>query len=155
MRAVWRYPILALAALGVLGIPNPARAQNAAAHSDEFNNFFELNIYAGYSDYQKVPAGLGSKIQGATILGGRVTENFWNYVALEEDFNAYSWNKYQFLSSPSDGALLAPPFPIHTLQPALDVVLHFTPRDHRFRPFVLLGAGASFDVLGKNAGKWG
>jgi len=75
MRAVWRYPILALAAWGVLGIPNPARAQNAARNSDEYNNFFELTVYAGYSDYQRLPAGLGAKIQQSTILGGRVTEN--------------------------------------------------------------------------------
>jgi len=155
MRAVWRYPVLALVALGVLGIPNPARAQNAAAHSDEDNNFFELNIYGGYSDYKKIDAGLGSKIQGATIFGGRVTENFWNYVGIEEDFNAYSWNKYQFLSYPTDGVALYPPFPIHTLQPAVDVVLHFTPRTSRFRPFVVAGAGGTFDVLGKNAKRWG
>src|SRR5580700_4908376 len=134
MRAVWRYPVLALAALGVLGIPNPARAQNAAAHSDEDNNFFELNIYGGYSDYKKIDAGLGAKIQGGTILGGRVTENFWNYVGIEEDFNAYSWNKYNILSNPSNGANIAnQPFPIHTFQPDVDIVLHFTPRDHRFR----------------------
>src|ERR1700733_8880597 len=155
MRAVWRYPVLALAALGVLGIPNPARAQNAAAHSDEYNNFFELNIYGGYSDYQRLPAGLGAKIQGATILGGRVTENFWNYVGIEESFNAYSWNKYDFLSNTAGGAILQPPFPIHTLQPAVDVVLYFTPRDHRFRPFVVAGPGGTWDVLGKNANKWG
>jgi outer membrane protein OmpA-like peptidoglycan-associated protein len=155
MRAVWRYPVLALAALGVLGIPNPARAQNAAAHSDEYNNFFELNVYGGYSDYKRIPDGLGSKIQGAVILGGRVTENFWNYVGIEEDFNAYSWNKYNFLSNPPDGITLQPPFPIHTLQPSVDVVLHFTPRDHKFRPFVAIGPGASFDVLGKNAKKYG
>ena len=154
MRAVWRYPVLALAALGVLGIPNPARAQNAAAHSDEDNNFFELNIYGGYSDYKKIPAGLGGKIQPGVIFGGRVTENFWNYVGIEESFNAYSWNKYNFLSNPPNGTILQPPFPIHTLQPAVDLVLHFTPRDHKFRPFVAVGGGASFDVLGKNATKW-
>lgn len=151
MRAVWKYPGLALVALGVLGVPHPARAQNAAAHSDEYNNFFELNIYAGYSDYHRSDAGLGSKIQGGTILGGRVTENLWNYVAIEEDFNAYSWNKYNFLSNPPDGIVLQPPFPFHTFQPAVDVVLHFTPRDHKFRPFVAIGPGASFDVPGKNA----
>lgn len=155
MRAVWRYPLLALAGLGVLGLPHPARAQNAAAHSDEYNNFIELNIYAGYSDYAKNHSGLGSKIQGAAILGGRVTENFWNYVGIEEDFNAYSWNKYNFLSNPPDGLILQPPFPIHTLQPAVDAVLHFTPRDHKFRPFVAAGPGASFDVLGKNAKAFG
>lgn len=155
MRAVWRYPVLALVALGVVGIPNPARAQNAAAHSDENNNFFELNIYGGYSDYQRLPEGLGAKITGAPILGGRVTENFWNYVGIEEGFNAYSWNKYGFLSNPPDGTFLAPPFPIHTLQPSVDVVYHFTPRDHKFRPFVAIGPGASFDVLGKDAKKWG
>ncbi len=156
MRAVWRYPVLALIALSVVGIPNPARAQNAAAHAnDDYNNFFELNIYGGWSDYKKITAGLGGKMQDAAILGGRVTENFWNYVGLEEDFNAYSWNKYQFLSNPTDGILLSPPFPIHTLQPAVDVVLHFTPRDHKFRPFVAAGIGGTWDVLGKNAVKWG
>jgi len=155
MRAVWRYPVLALAVLGVLGVPNPARAQNAAAHSDENNNFFELTIYAGYSDYKKIDAGLGNHIQESAILGGRVTENFWNYVSLEESFNAYSWNKYNFLSNPTDGAILQPPFPIHTLQPSMDVVLHFTPRDHKFRPFVEAGPGGTWDVLGKNARKFG
>src|SRR5580658_3568104 len=126
MRAVWRYPILALAALGVLGIPNPARAQNAAAHSDEYNNFVELNIYGGYSNYWKNQDGLGNKIQGGAIIGGRVTENIWNYFALEQDVNVYSWNKYQFLSNLPDGTLLQPAFPIHTVQPAFDGVLHFT-----------------------------
>jgi outer membrane protein OmpA-like peptidoglycan-associated protein len=154
MRAVWRYPILALAAWGVLGIPNPARAQNAAAHSDEDNNFLELNIYGGFSDYVKTDAGLGGKITYSAIIGGRVTENFWNYVGIEESFNAYSWNKYNFLSNPPNGELLQPPFPIHTVQPAVDAIVYFTPRDHRFRPFVAIGPGGSLDVLGKNAKKW-
>jgi hypothetical protein len=159
MRAVWRYPVLALAALGVLGIPNPARAQNAAkpsgTQSDEYNNFLELNIYAGWSDYQKISTGLGSKIDGAVILGGRATENFWNYVGIEEDFNAYSWNKYNFLSNPPNANVANQPFPIHTLQPAVDLVLHFTPRDHKFRPFVAAGVGGSFDKLGKDGKQWG
>jgi outer membrane protein OmpA-like peptidoglycan-associated protein len=154
MRAVWRYPVLALAVLGVLVIPKTVRAQNAA-RSDEYNNFFELTIYAGDSDYKRIEAGLGGKISNATILGGRVTENFWNYISLEESFNAYSWNKYQFLSNPTDGATVTSPFPIHTLQPSLDVVLNFTPRDHKFRPFVEAGPGGSWDVLGKNAVHWG
>jgi outer membrane protein OmpA-like peptidoglycan-associated protein len=160
MRAVWRYPILALIALGVLGIPNPARAQNApaksTAQSDEYNNFFELNLYAGWSDYQKISTGLGSKIDGAVILGGRATQNIWNYVGLEEDFNAYSWNKYDFFSNPSSETNVAnQPFPIHTFQPAMDLVFHFTPRDHKFRPFAAAGIGASFDRLGKDAKLWG
>jgi outer membrane protein OmpA-like peptidoglycan-associated protein/outer membrane protein W len=150
MRAVWRYPVVALVALGILGIPHPARAQNAARSSDEYNNFLELNAYAGYSDYKKIPAGLGTKIDGATILGARVTENFWNYVGIEEAFGYYSWNKFKFLSDPANGTRF-PPFPIHILQPSLDVVLHFTPRDHKFRPFVEVGIGAAISVLGKNA----
>src|SRR5579863_6657740 len=151
MRGVWRYPVLALAAFGVLGIPNPARAQNAAAHTDEDNNFFELSIYGGYDDYKRISAGLGNKISDSFITGGRVTENFWNYAGIEESFNAYSWNKYDFLSNTAGGAILQPPFPIHTLQPAVDLVVYATPRDHRFRPFFVLGAGGTWDVLGKNA----
>src|SRR5580704_13743504 len=153
MRAVWRYPVLALVALGVLGIPNPARAQGApaksAAPSDEYNNFFELNFYAGWSDYARSWEGLGDKILSARVLGGRVTENFWNYVGIEEDFNAYSWNKFKFLSNPPEGPILQPPFPIHTLQPAIDVIWYFTPRNHKFRPFVVAGPGASFDLLAR------
>lgn len=157
MRAVWRYPALALVALGVVGIPYSARAQNAAAHTDEDNNFLELNVYAGYSDYQRLPNGLGAKIQGATILGGRVTENFWNYIGIEEGINAYSWNKYDFLSDPAGGTPLISnqPFPIHTIQPSVDAIFYFTPRNRRVRPFVAVGPGASIDVLGKNARNWG
>jgi outer membrane protein OmpA-like peptidoglycan-associated protein len=155
MRAVWRYSVLALVALGVLGIPNPARAQSApaksATSSDEDNNFFELSFYAGYSDYTRSWAGLGDKILDGAILGGRVTENFWNYAGIEESFNAYSWNKYDFLSNPPGGPILQPPFPIHTLQPAIDFVWYFTPRNHKFRPFIVAGPGASFDLLGKDA----
>ncbi len=155
MRAVWRYPVLALVALGVLGIPNPARAQSAPAKSttssDEYNNFLELNVYAGWSDYARTWAGLGTRLLPGTILGGRISENFWNYVAIEEDFNAYSWNKLNFLSNPADGIILQPALPVHTLQPAVDIVWHFTPRNHKFRPFLLAGPGASFDKPGKNA----
>ncbi len=154
MRAVWKYAALALVALGVLGVPK-ARAQNAAAPSNEYNNFLELNIYGGYSDYQRQSQGLGSKISGATILGGRVTSNFWNYVGIEEAVNAYSWNKYEFLSNPSNAVVAGNQFPIHTVQVSVDMVLHFTPRDHKFRPFVAVGPGGTWDVLGKNAVNFG
>ena len=107
MRAVWRYPVLALVALGVLGIPNPARAQNAAAHSDEYNNFLELNIYGGYSDYKKSQAVWASRSRAAAILGGRVTENSGITSASNKSLNVYSWNKYHFLSNPA-GRNVAP-----------------------------------------------
>lgn len=157
MRAVWRYPVLALVALGVVGFPYSARAQNAAAHSDEDNNFIELNVYGGYSDYHRLSYGLGAKIEDAVIVGARVTENFWDHVGIEEGINIYSWNKYDFLSNPPGGTpvVINQPFPIHTVQPSVDALFYFTRRDRRVRPFIAIGPGASIDVLGKNARNWG
>ena len=141
MRAVWRYPVLALAALGVLGIPNPARAQNAAAHSDEDNNFFELNIYGGYSDYQKIPAGLGNKIQRRRILGGRVTENFWNYVGYGTKLQRLFVEQVSISFESSQRNATCSRLPDPHSPAGLGWRLHFTPRDHKFRPFIAIGAG--------------
>ena len=49
--------------IGRLRNPKSGARAKRAAHSDEDNNFFELNIYGGYSDYKRIPAGLGGKIQ--------------------------------------------------------------------------------------------
>ena len=154
MRAVWRYPVLALAALGVLGVPNLARAQNAAAHSDEDNNFFELNIYGGYSDYAETARGWAARFRAppSWAAGSRRISGI---TSLSKKTSTRIRGTNMISSRIRRRLMLQPPFPIHTLQPAVDIVLHFTPRDHRFRPFVLAGPGASFDVLGKNAKKLG
>ena len=121
----------------------------------EDNNFFELNIYGGYSDYKRLPAGLGGKIQARRHPGRPGNGELLELRGYRRKLQRLFVEQVQFPVESTERERGQQPFPIHTLQPAVDVVLHFTPRDHKFRPFVAVGAGASFDVLGKNAKKWG
>jgi outer membrane protein OmpA-like peptidoglycan-associated protein len=149
MRALCSFAVLAMGMSVYLATPNPARAQNAAAKSGDDPNFIEIGGYGGFSDYKTMAAGLGAKIDGANILGVRVGANFWNYVGIEGDVGIYSWNKYRFLSAPPTGVPIGE-FPIHIVQPSANLLLHFTPRDHKWRPFVTIGTGWAETILGKN-----
>ena len=150
MRAVWRFPVLALAVAGCLSIPRPARAQNATSHSDDYFNFIELNGYGGWRDFEEIEHGLGTKLQSGAVLGGRVTENFWNYVGIEESYGAYSWSFLKFLSTTPNGQIL-PKFPVRIFNPQANGVVYFTPRNRRIRPFITAGLGAGYYKLHRNA----
>ena len=151
MRAVSRFPVLALAALVCVGTPQAVRAQqNAASHSDDYFNFIELNGYVGWRDFEEIEHGLGTKLDEGAVLGVRMTENFWEHVAIEESYNAYSWHFLRFLS-PTPGGVVLPQFPIRVFVPSVNVVYHFTPRTSRLRPFITAGAGDADYNLHRNA----
>jgi outer membrane protein OmpA-like peptidoglycan-associated protein len=120
-----------------------ALAQNAAGtKSDDYFNFIELNAYGGYGNYTKLTSSPASKIEGGGLMGARITENAWNYFALEQDFGFYSYHKLTF-RGPTQGGLPLSPFPMHVYQGSFNGVLHVTPRGSRFRPFVTVGIGAA------------
>jgi len=142
--AIARFPVLILTTLGVMAItPSSARAQNAAGpKSDDYFNFIELNVYGGYGNYTKLTSSPSSKIEGGGLMGARITENAWNYFALEQDFGFYSYHKLTF-RGPTQGGLALSPLPLHIYQGSVNGVLHMTPRGSRFRPFVTVGIGAA------------
>src|SRR3984893_15382461 len=139
-----RFPVLILTTLGVLAVtPNLARAQNAAgSKSDDYFNFIELNAYGGYGKYTRLTTSPPSRIEGGGLMGARITENAWNYFALEQDFGFYSYHKLKF-QGPTQGGLALSPFPMHIYQGSFNGVLHVTPRDSKVRPFVTAGIGAA------------
>src|SRR6202162_185854 len=142
MQTFWRITALAVAMTGVLLIsPNRAAAQNAvSAKSGDYFDFFELNVYGGWGNYAKQTGQPYSQLQQGGLMGARVTENFWNYFALEQDFGFFSYHRLVFRGPTPNGTPL-PIFGTHVYQGSFNGVLHFTPRDSKFRPFVTAGAG--------------
>jgi outer membrane protein OmpA-like peptidoglycan-associated protein len=139
-----RFPILMLTTLGALAVmPNLARAQNAAGpKSDDYFNFVELNVFGGYGDYTKLASTPTSQIQGGGLMGARASVNATDYFAVEMDVGFYSYHKLGF-RGPTPGGLALSPFPMHIYQGSFNGVLHMTPRDSKFRPFVTAGIGAA------------
>jgi outer membrane protein OmpA-like peptidoglycan-associated protein/outer membrane protein W len=145
MQTFWRITALAAVATGVLLIsPDRAAAQTATnavpAKSGDYFNFFELNVYGGWGDYTKQDGQPFSQLQQGGLMGARTTENFWNYFALEQDFGFFSYHRLVFRGPTPNGV----PIPIlgtHVYQGSFNGVLHFTPRDSKFRPFVTAGIG--------------
>ena len=137
--------------LGLLAVmPSLGRAQNAAgAKSDDYFNYMELNAYGGWGNYTKLNATPSAHIADGAVVGGRLTENIWEYFALEQDLGAYSYQKLSFRGAPTPGGVPLGPFPLHIYQASGNLVLHMTPRGSKFRPFVTVGVGgASFDPNG-------
>jgi len=138
------FPVLTLTTLGILlATANSAFGQNAAgSKSDDYFNFIELNAYGGYGDYTKLTSSPASKIEGGGLMGARITENAWNYFALEQDIGFYSYHNLRF-RGPTQNGLPLSPFPLHIYQGSFNGVLHVTPRGSKFRPFVTVGIGAA------------
>jgi outer membrane protein OmpA-like peptidoglycan-associated protein/outer membrane protein W len=142
MQTFRRTLLLAVAALGVLSVlPDRAAAQNAApAKSGDYFNFFEFNVYGGWGNYAKQTGRPFSQLEQGVVAGARVTENFWNYFALEQDFGFFSDHKLRF-RGPTPNGIPLPIFQTHVYQGSFNGVLHFTPRESKFRPFVTAGVG--------------
>ncbi len=141
-RVAVRFLPCAIVLLAIVG--NPMRAQNAASKSDEYSNFFELNFFGGYEDYAHERNAFNTKITGGPVIGVRLSEDFWNYLALEEDIASFSWQHLDFPPiTPAVGsqAVQPPQFQTRGYQASLNGVLHFTPRDSKLRPFVTVGVG--------------
>lgn len=154
MQTQWRGKILAAIALGAFSlIGTQATAQNAAPpKSDDYFNFFELNVYGGWGNYAKQSGQPFSQLQQGGLMGARTTENFWNYFALEQDFGFFSYHRLVF-RAPTPNGIPLPIFGTHVYQGAFNGVVHFTPRDSKFRPFVTAGVGEANYVPNDSAKK--
>jgi len=118
-----------------------ASAQNAAPpKSDDYFNYIELNVYGGWGDYIKQRGQPFSQLEGGGLMGARLTENFWDYFAIEEDFGFFSYHRLVF-RGPTPNGVPIPIFGTHDYQGSVNGVVHFTPRDSKFRPFFTAGVG--------------
>jgi hypothetical protein len=127
---------------GALSTPRAAYAQNAARTDNDYFNFVELNVFGGVSYYAPVDAGLGTRYTTDGVIGGRFTENIWNYFALEEGFAYYSPHDLRFKQQIGSNTL--PPFDIRQREVGVNFLGYFTPRDKTVRPFLVVGVEGTF-----------
>jgi len=149
MRRVSRFSVLAFAALAILTLPPMAQAQNARDTSDYFY-FIEANVFGGSSYYAPVDAGLGTRYTTNGVVGFRFTENFWDYVGIEESATVHSPHQLTFRDQIQANTII-PSFEIHNYEPAVNVLLYFTRRTSHLRPFVTAGFGGAFWTPNKRA----
>ncbi|MCU0246044.1 MAG: hypothetical protein MUC42_05705, partial [Bryobacter sp.] len=99
---------------------------------------YELNLYGGASWWKQQAEAPRMKFVDGGTFGVRFTQNYWKYVGIEEAFNVHGVNNARF-DIPGSNATTAFGHRIRgfTIAP----VFHFTPRESRFRPFLLAGPG--------------
>ena len=100
---------------------------------------YEINLFGGGSMFRQQKDAPQLKLDNGTTWGGRITQNYWRFVGIEEAFRVHGNNDIRLNSAAAPVTRLT--FPNHTRGFSLGPVLHFTPREARFRPFVKMGLG--------------
>jgi outer membrane protein OmpA-like peptidoglycan-associated protein len=136
-----------LGVLAVLAAAGPARPQtpasaNAVKNPEGGYSLVDLSGFFGDQWYQIYQGSGGNGNQqyflARPVFGTRLTENFSRYVSLEEGYTV-GFNKYAIRPAGSGGYL-----GINSTNGLASLVgiFNFTPRDRKFRPYVLVGPGA-------------
>jgi len=139
-----------LGVLAVLAAAGPARPQtpasaNAVKNPEGGYSLVDLSGFFGDQWYQIYQGSGGNGNQqyflARPVFGTRLTENFSRYVSLEEGYTV-GFNKYAIRPAGSGGYL-----GINSTNGLASLVgiFNFTPRDRKFRPYVLVGPGAITD----------
>ncbi len=103
----------------------------------------EVNIFGGGSFYKRQdPRPYFDLNKGGTV-GFRLTQNWWNYIGIEEEVNVQGTNNAEF-TKPNSFDTVA--FGVRQRQVMVNPVFHFTPRDSAIRPFVTAGGGVNWLV---------
>src|SRR5947209_17199572 len=110
--------------------------QAAAQTSDEHHIILEITPFAGYQVFVSHPV---QKNLGGVMGGIRLTEDFSRFWALEES-TTVGYNDVRLKLFPG-GRVQTIDFESSNLTFAINPVLHFTPREAKFRPFATIGAG--------------
>jgi len=129
-----------MATLGPVALAQQTTTPKQAVQGDELPDKVELGGFGGGSFFRQVDQGLGTKLVNGGLFGGRVTENFWRYVGLEQAFT-YSTNNVKFLSPAAPGQPNYS-FGNRIYQYSLNALAYFTPRGSRVRPYLTVGGSA-------------
>lgn len=138
----WRCALITLVAALAAAVPALPQGTPAAA-SGEYS-IFEINPFGGYQWFQ-IYAGDDlrvSELEPRPVVGLRVTEDLWKYVGLEQSFTA-GFNDLRLRPFGSQQKVDAD---ARNYTLAINPVLHFTPRQSRFRPFVTAGPAVTWYV---------
>jgi outer membrane protein OmpA-like peptidoglycan-associated protein len=132
--------IILLTVLAALVIAGPAFSQNAVP--ERGYSTVDLTLFFGPQWYQIYQGSGGSGqhfLEPRPVVGERLTFNPLNYVGFEGSF-ALGFNRLALLPA---GAQQYAEISARNTQFSYDTLFYFTRRDALFRPYVLIGAGAT------------
>lgn len=135
--------LLSLAAALAVAVPAFSQAQPAKSKSlpGEYS-IIEFNPFVGYQWFQVYARENNrvSKLDAGPTFGFRITEDLWKYVGIEEslsvgfnDLRIKPFGLNSFVGTDARNFTLA-----------INPVLHFTPRQSKFRPFVTVGPAVTW-----------
>lgn len=139
----WRAILVTIAAMLAAAVPGLPQDTQSASTSGEYS-IFEVNPFAGYQWFQIYAKDEPrvSELEPRPVVGIRVTEDLWKYIGLEQSFTV-GFNDIRLRpfgqQQKVDGDARNYTF-------AINPVLHFTPRQSKFRPFVTAGPGVTWYV---------
>lgn len=103
----------------------------------------EIDIFGGGSFFKRQdPRPFFDLGRGGTA-GFRLTQNWWNYVGIEQQVNVHGTNNATFTRPNSFDTVS---FGVRQRSVMVNPVFHFTPRDARVRPFATAGVGVNWLV---------
>jgi outer membrane protein OmpA-like peptidoglycan-associated protein len=117
----------------VLALPLAAQTTTYGKH--------EIDIFGGGSFYKRQdPRPFFDLGKGGTA-GFRLTQNWWNYVGIEEQVNVHGTNNATFTQP---GSFNTVSFGVRQRTVLVNPVFHFTPRDSAVRPYATAGGGVNW-----------
>ncbi len=134
--------VLALLAAAGPALPQTPASANAVKNPEGGYSLVDLSGFFGEQWYQIYQGSGGSGNQqyflSRPVFGERLTENFSRYISLEEGYSV-GYNKYAIRPTGSGGYL-----GVNSTNGLASLVgiFNFTPRDSKFRPYLLVGPGA-------------
>lgn len=104
---------------------------------------YELNLFGGGSFFKRQQPRPYFDLNNGGTVGFRITQNYWKYVGIEEAVGVHGVNNLT-VAQPNTFNDIS--FGARQRYFTINPVLHFTPRESRFRPFVTAGPGFAWTV---------
>lgn len=122
----------------------PAQTNTSSApkkSSSGSADLFEVNLFGGGAFFKRQQDNPQQDQSNGGVVGFRITQNFWNYVGIEESAMVHGVANtiYRIPATSSNYA-----FGTRQRQFHVNPVFHFKPREARIRPFVTAGFGLDY-----------
>jgi outer membrane protein OmpA-like peptidoglycan-associated protein/opacity protein-like surface antigen len=130
--------LIALAGLAASAMPLAAQTAGQTTYGKH-----EINLFGGGSFFKRQDPRPYFDLGKGGVGGFRLTQNFWNYVGIEEAVTVHGTNNATFTLPNSFDTIS---FGARQRQIYVGPVFHFTPRESRVRPFVTAGPGVNWYI---------
>ncbi len=140
-----KYSFLPIVFALVSGLILPAQTNSTPtsrkSNSGNGGDLFEVNLFGGGNFVNRQNIAPHQDLSNGGVVGFRITENFWNYISLEQTGMVHGVANavYRIPGTERDYS-----FGSRLRQFHFNPVFHFKPRESRVRPFVTAGYGMDY-----------